>query len=111
MKNNERSAMTQPKEGDLRVSHIPQVPMQPFVWPVSSREMGEDMMKALAAYDMFQLEHKIKPDFSSVQWLEVFANGEWVDLDDYDLEKAEELPEPERQAKVQELLERKGINS
>jgi hypothetical protein len=38
----------------------------------------------LAIYDLFQLEYKIKPDYSNAQGLEIFEDKEWVDWQDED---------------------------
>jgi hypothetical protein len=69
--------MNPPKEGDLRVWHIPQVPMAPFHVPVKSLEEAGAVLNALARYDLFQLEHNIKPDFCNAAGLEVYEDGEW----------------------------------
>ena len=51
--------------GDLQVWWIPQVPMEPFTVSVSSVAEGVRIMDILADYDMFQLAHNIKPDYSN----------------------------------------------
>lgn len=61
-----------PKNGDLRVWWIPQIPMEPFYFPVASVEEGALILEALAQYDMFQLENRVKPDFSNVGGLQMF---------------------------------------
>lgn len=83
--------MSAPKLGDLRVWWIPQIPMEPFTWPVASITEGRLLVDALAAYDQFQLDHHVKPDYSNVGGLQVFeaaddndVQGEWVDW--YDAE-------------------------
>ncbi len=43
----------------LRVWHIPQVPMKPFIVEVGSVEEGVRMMDALADYDAFQYDNNI----------------------------------------------------
>jgi hypothetical protein len=68
-----------PLEGDLRIWWIPQVPMQPFHYPITSIAEAKHMLDAFAMYDLFQLEHNIKPDFSNGGGLEVYEDGEWVD--------------------------------
>ena len=67
------------KEGDLKVYHIPQVPMKPFEIPVASTDEAIKIMDILADYDTFQLENNIKPDYCNVQGLVIFEGGEWVD--------------------------------
>lgn len=68
--------------GDLRVWHIPQVPMQSFRVPVKTVKEAKKILNVLAEYDMFQQEHNVKPDFCNAQGLEVFANGEWTEWED-----------------------------
>ena len=72
------------KEGQLRVWHIPQVPMHAFRVYVSSIKLAKLVIKTLAIYDLFQLEYKIKPDYSNVQGLEIYENGEWSEWQDID---------------------------
>lgn len=69
----------QPKEGDLRVWHIPQVPMKAFRVPVATPQEAALLMRALANYDRFQFEHNVKPDYCNAQGLEVFEDGEWCE--------------------------------
>ena len=97
---------TTPKEGALRVWHIPQLPGAAFRVDVASPREGALLLRALADYDLFQLNHNIKPDYSNVQGLEVFEDGEWSDW--YDAEGngiddvADELlapPKPEQKPK------------
>lgn len=65
---------------NLRVAHFPQIPCKPFHVDVNSVEDGVRMMHTLAQYDLFQLKHHIKPDFSNVSVLEMFDTDEqeWV---------------------------------
>ena len=87
-----------PNVGDLRVWHIPQVPMKPFHVPVQSPDEAVKVMQILADYDIFQFENRIKPDYCNASGLEVYeADGgdgkpgwcEWADpetgeeIDDY----------------------------
>ena len=83
-----------PKEGDLRVWWIPQVPGQPFIVPVKTTLEGRLLLDTLAEYDMFQLRENIKPDFSNAGGLNIWEDGEWVDYcdeegDEIDHEKYE----------------------
>lgn len=68
----------------LKVWWIPQVPMQPFEFSVSTPEEGARFMDVLALYDAFQFEHNIKPDYSNVGGLSMFEDGEWTDWCDAD---------------------------
>jgi len=67
------------KQGDLQVWWIPQVPMKSFTVPVSSVAEGVKVMDLLAAYDIFQFENNVKPDYCNAGGLNVFEEGEWVD--------------------------------
>ena len=62
----------QPNRGDLRVWHIPQVPMKPFRHRVADVREAANMLHLLWAYDRFQLDNNIKPDYASASGLEVF---------------------------------------
>lgn len=64
--------MSNANKGDLRVWWIPQIPMVPFHVPVSDIKTAEVVLNCLAQYDLFQLKHKVKPDFCNVGGLEQF---------------------------------------
>jgi len=68
--------------GSLRVWWIPQVPGQRFFTPVADLAQAKLLLTTLARYDLFQLEHKIKPDYANVGGLEVFEDGEWIEWND-----------------------------
>lgn len=61
-----------PKNGDLKVWWIPQVPMEAFEYPVNSVQEGFILLDALAKYDLFQYENDVKPDYSNAGGLMVF---------------------------------------
>lgn len=66
----------------LRVWWIPQVgASKTFYIPVESPEEGKKVMDMLAAYDMFQLQENIKPDFANAGGLQMFdeTESEWTD--------------------------------
>ena len=66
----------------LRVWWIPQVGIEKtFYVPVGSVEEGEKVMSLLAAYDVFQLQNRIKPDYANVGGLQVWDEDEqdWID--------------------------------
>lgn len=65
--------------GALRVQHYPQIPCGPFIVPVFSVQDGVRIMDMLAEYDRFQLDAKIKPDYSSATCLLMFDGEEWCD--------------------------------
>ena len=75
----ETAANAAPKPGDLRVWWVPQVPMQPFTYPVQSVREAKLLLSALAKYDIFQLENHVKPDFCNAGGLSVFEDGGWAD--------------------------------
>ncbi len=68
-----------PNEGDLKVWWVPQVPGRSFEVLVSGPEQGVMIAGLLAAYDLFQYENRIKPDYCNAGGLVVYKDGEWVD--------------------------------
>lgn len=68
-------------DNKLRVWWIPQVSLScdTFYIPVQSVEEGKKMMDLLVAYDMFQLQNNIKPDFCNAGGLQMLVDGEWED--------------------------------
>ena len=68
-----------PQEGDLKVWWKPQVPCESFEYPVKDIPQAKMLLKALALYDLFQLNHKIKPDYCNAGGLVQFQDGEWLD--------------------------------
>jgi len=87
------------EEGDLRVWWIPQVPMDTsFYVAVKNIKEAILILDALANYDLFQLKHNIKPDYSNVGGLQIFeknheGNLEWSDYYDEDGRDIDELME------------------
>ena len=82
----QREHFSKPVEGDLRVWWIPQVPMEPFYYPVKNTDEAVLVLKSFAQYDLFQCEHNVKPDYSNVGGLEIYdldTNGEgeagWIE--------------------------------
>jgi hypothetical protein len=75
----QRMKMPTPKQGDLRVWHIPQVPGDPFYVPVVSPHQAIYICDVLSQYDLFQFEQNVKLDFSNAQGLEVYVDTEWAD--------------------------------
>jgi hypothetical protein len=78
------------REAEFRVWWVPQIPMDPFEFPVPSYAAGLMLAEALGKYDLFQLEHNVKPDYANVggvQWRHAtLTEGEWWDLDEYEAE-------------------------
>lgn len=80
------------KQGDLQVWWIPQIPGDPFEFPVPTVAAGVMLMDALAKYDLFQFENNIKPDYCNAGGLHMWAADidQWVDW--YDEETEEDDP-------------------
>lgn len=94
----------------LRVWWIPQVGIKKaFYIPVNTPEEGRKLLDTLAAYDMFQFENDIKPDFSNIGGLEMFNEKyqEWEDWhsDDYEYEDIDEYCESDDCEQKDELEE------
>lgn len=69
-------------ENQLRVWHIPQVPMDAFHVNVSSTQEAKKILDVLASYDIFQYENNIKPDYCNAGGLEIFEFGDWCEWSD-----------------------------
>jgi hypothetical protein len=82
---------TPPVEGDLRVWWIPQVPMKPFLVNVDSLKTARKLLDTLAAYDLFQYENNVRPDYANTGGLEVFEDGDWVDWESADGDSIDDL--------------------
>ena len=93
-----------------RVWWIPQVGAvgTPFYIPVESPEEAKKILDILAAYDCYQLNHRIKPDYCNSGGLQVYdeETGDWNDwfydddtdfYDDVDEYCENKLPAAERQ--------------
>ena len=76
--------MDKPKEGDIQVWWIPQVPMPAFLANVSTIEEGFRICDVLAFYDLFQLKHRVKPDYSNSGGVRVFEDGDWTEVEEGD---------------------------
>lgn len=68
-----------PKEGNLRVWWIPQVPMKAFHVHVGSIDEAMLVLNVLAYYDLFQYENTVKGDYANAGGLNIFEDGEWID--------------------------------
>ena len=80
------------KAGQLRVWHIPQVPMNfSFNVYVNSIKEARLILDTLAIYDLFQLEYRIKPDYSNASGLEVFEDNEWCEWHNEDGDDIDEI--------------------
>ena len=67
----------------LRVWWIPQVGAnsEAFYVPVNTPEEGKKVMDMLAAYDAFQSQNRIKPDYCNIGGLDMYDPevADWVD--------------------------------
>ncbi len=65
----------------LRIWWIPQGDCKTFYVPVNSAEEGKKVLDILAAYDVWQLQNQIKPDYWHSNGLEIFdeSEGKWND--------------------------------
>ena len=65
----------------LRVWWMPQIPMESFYVPVNSVEEGKKVLDILTAYDLFQLQNNVKPDFCNTGGLQIWDEEEndWCD--------------------------------
>lgn len=68
----------------LRVWWVPQMPMEPFHVTVDSIPEARKILDTLAAYDLFQWQKKVKPDYTNTGGLEVFEDGEWIEWESAD---------------------------
>lgn len=68
-----------PKQGDLSVWWIPQVPMKAFRVPVRNIREAKLLLETLAEYDIFQFENNVKPDYANAGGLNVWEGGEWTE--------------------------------
>ena len=72
---------------DVKVWWIPQVPMKAFEYYVPDVRTGLLLLDALALYDLFQYDNRIKPDYANVGGVAYKdENGEWTDVDENDPE-------------------------
>ena len=83
---NEINFYDYPKNGDLKVWWIPQVPMGSFDYPVKSIREAKLLLSVLADYYLFQFYHKVKPDFSNAGGLQVYDEKEkdWIEWENED---------------------------
>ena len=72
--------------GTLRVWWIAQIPLKknemPFFVSVKTIKEAKKIIEILSMYDFYQLEHKIKPDYSNAGGLQEYDGKEWVEWED-----------------------------
>jgi hypothetical protein len=79
----ERPISDIPRDGALRVWHIPLLGVPPFYVPVLTVDAAKLVLVTLAEYDLFCLEQGVRPeDFSNMSGLDVYAGGTWMDWED-----------------------------
>jgi hypothetical protein len=68
----------------IRVWHVPQFPGKPFYVDVDDVNEAVKIVDVLANYDLFQLENKIKPDYSNASGIEYWdpREDEWFEVDE-----------------------------
>ena len=79
----------------LRVWWIPQVPIQAFYVSVKNVEEAKLILKTLADYDLFQLHHNVKPDYSNVGGLQYWdkPQNEWLEWENENGDTIDDLLE------------------
>lgn len=77
------------------------MPCKSFIVPIANVLEAKLLLDTLAEYDLFQLKHNIKPDYSNAGGLSVFDGKGWIDwysqdgedIDHYSLEEIrKEMP-------------------
>lgn len=71
----------------LKILHYAQVgaDIEPFEVYANNLLEAHNAMNTLANYDLYQYDNRIKPDYNSCQFLEVYNGIEWCDWIDEDL--------------------------
>lgn len=89
------------KEGSLRVWHNPQLGRGAIFYVYGIRDVKHalEVIETLSAYDLFQLENSIKPDFCNCSGLEVFEGGGWEEYANNDHEDISDI-----HRKISELI-------
>lgn len=97
----DQNAENKPKEGDLRIWWIPQVPLrgdEAFHRAVKNIDEAKLLLDTLADYDWYLEAHRHRVDYSNVGGLDVFEDGEWCtwyDEDGFDIDEHFEAHEEE----------------
>ena len=81
------------KKGALRVWWMPQIPGKAFLVDVKDTTQAKLLLGALAQYDLFQFENKIKGDYCNAGGLNVFVDGDWEEW--YDEETGGDIDDHE----------------
>lgn len=104
------------KHGELRCWWVPQVPMRAFHVLVTSLVEARLVLDTLARYDLFQLENKVKPDYSNAGGLQIFDANDKTDSDggswvDWYSDEGEDINQFELEELRVELPEWEGLNN
>ena len=95
----QKSYFANPNPGDLKVWWNPQIPMKSFEYPVISIREAKLALDMLAQYDLFQLEHNVKGDYSNAGGLLLYedvdgeGNFQWCDWANEDGNSIDEVDE------------------
>lgn len=54
--------------------------MKSFIREVPDLATAKSLVEVLADYDLFQYDNNIKPDYSNAGGIEVWEDGEWVEV-------------------------------
>jgi hypothetical protein len=80
-----------PIPGDLRIWYIPQIPMKAYHRDITSVEEGRNLLDAIYELALFELEHRVKPDYSNAGGIERWEeDGEggyaWSEVDEDEMD-------------------------
>jgi hypothetical protein len=95
-----------PKEGDLKVWWIPQVPMKPFEVPVKNLEEAKLLLNVLAAYDFFQFKTRVKPDYANAGGLLSYEEGDWFEWNNDDGEDINFYLRENKEPAIEEFMKK-----
>jgi chitinase len=73
-----------PKQGDLRVWWIPQIPGDMFIVDVPDSATATLLLDVLGRYDQFQFDQRIKPDYCNAGGIEEWDEdgNDWLSDDE-----------------------------
>jgi Superinfection exclusion gene product 17 len=79
----------------LKIWWIPQIPGPSFEAPVANLDEAKLLLRTLAAYDAFQFDNNIKPDYCNAGGLLHFVDGDWIDWENEDGDSIDDLMQEE----------------
>lgn len=71
-----------PREGDLRVWYIPQIPGKPFEVDAPDMATAKLLLDTLTEFSLFEYRQRVKPDYADAGGIAVYVDGEWEDAED-----------------------------